>query len=42
MLEVQRAEREGRGLLGDMARELQGRIREARKLLDGLRQQKKA
>lgn len=39
MQKVERADREGRDLLGDMARDLQGRILQARKYLDSLRQQ---
>ena len=39
LLKVERADREGRDLLGDMARDLQGQILEANKLLDSLKQQ---
>lgn len=41
MLRVERADREGRDLLGDMAKDLSAQILEAKKLLDGLKQQEK-
>ena len=41
MLKIKRADQENRDLLGDMAKDLLGRIQEAKKLLDGLRQQER-
>ncbi len=41
MKRVERADQEGRDLLGDMVRDLQVRIREAGKLLDSLREQER-
>ncbi|MBI5950609.1 MAG: hypothetical protein HY865_03030 [Chloroflexi bacterium] len=41
LLKVKQAERDGHDLLGDMAKDLQKQILEAKKLLDSLRQQEK-
>jgi hypothetical protein len=41
MLKVERADREGRDLLGDMAKDLRGRILEAKKLLESLKLQER-
>jgi hypothetical protein len=41
MLKVEEADRKGRDLLGDMAKDLHGRIRDAEKLLDSLKLQER-
>jgi len=42
MLKVERADREGRDLLGEMAKDLQRKIQAAQELLDSLKQQERA